>query len=89
MREVKDDVDNHTAFDKEAQRAIITPEWRDLYSALVALDRSGRNVHIRRLSYVFRWWKAPCWRQMAPWRAKIHMPTCSACMSTMQRIFPV
>ena len=57
LREVKDDVDGHITFDRDAQRDIIVHDWRDLHSALIALDRRGREVDMGAVGRALRGWK--------------------------------
>jgi hypothetical protein len=62
LKEVKDDIDNHTTRelddnDKWTGRWIVDPGWRDLQSALLALTRRGNDLDLRAIGYAFRSWQ--------------------------------
>jgi hypothetical protein len=62
LKEVKDDIDNHTIrelddHDKPTGRWIVDPGWRDLQSALLGLTKRGHDLDLRALGYAFRSWQ--------------------------------
>ena len=45
VKQLKEDLDGRTVRDEETGRWIVHPDWRDLHSALVVLDKHGREVN--------------------------------------------
>lgn len=56
VKQVKDDLDAHTTYDRDAGRDVVHPEWRDLHSALATLDRHG-EVNARVIGNAMSGWK--------------------------------
>jgi hypothetical protein len=54
VKSIKDDLDTHGH--REDGRWTVGPAWRDLHSALAALDRHG-EINVRAIGYALRRWK--------------------------------
>jgi hypothetical protein len=62
LKEVKDDIDNHTAREMDDQgrwtgRWIIDPAWRDLQGALLTLTKRGNELNTTAIGATFRSWE--------------------------------
>jgi hypothetical protein len=62
LKEVKDDIDNHTVKELDDKgrwtgRWITDPAWRDLQSALLSLTRRGNELDLQAIGYAFRSWQ--------------------------------
>lgn len=61
LKEVKDEIDNHTTRElddrgKPTGRWIVDPAWRDIQSALLSLTKRGDDLDLRAIRYAFRGW---------------------------------
>jgi hypothetical protein len=61
IKEVVDDIDNHTVREmddngKSTGRWLVDPAWRDLHAVLLTLDRRGKSLDLRAIQYAFRSW---------------------------------
>jgi putative DNA primase/helicase len=54
VKQVKEDLDAHTV--REDGRWFVSPEWRDLHSALSTLDRHG-EINVQAIGKALRSWK--------------------------------
>jgi hypothetical protein len=57
LKQLKDDLDGHTGYDKDAGHEVVQPHWRDLHSAMLSLNRRGRDINVQLIGNALRRWK--------------------------------